>query len=137
MHLVLPDRRGRRIIEDDRVCNAIGAIGHPERIDLLAQRFSLLADPTRLTLLVCIQAAGPISVSDLAAAADLNDTTVSQALRLLKHTGAVRSRRQGHVVRYEINDPEISTLLTGIGAVKRVARRHSHARTAGRTATGS
>jgi len=37
----------------------------------------LLADPTRLALLTCISAAGPISVSDLAAATGLHGMTIS------------------------------------------------------------
>lgn len=56
-------------------------LGDPESVRIRADQFALLADPTRLTLLTCIRAAGPISVFDLAAATGIHDTTVSQALR--------------------------------------------------------
>ena len=76
-----------------------------------AQRFSLLADPGRLSLLVCIRAAGPISVTDLAVASGMNDTTVSQALRLLRAAGLVAPERDGRVIRYSLADEETGSLL--------------------------
>jgi len=111
MHLVPPDRADHRIIDDHRVCEAIAALGDPETVASWAQRFSLLADPGRLSLLVCIKAAGPISVTDLAVASGMNDTSVSQALRLLRAAGVVAAERDGRVIRYSLADEEIGTLL--------------------------
>jgi hypothetical protein len=45
---------------------------------MLAQHFAVLADPTRLTLLVRIRAAAPIRVSDLAVATGFQDVTVTE-----------------------------------------------------------
>jgi len=95
MHLVPADRADHRIIDDHRACEAIAALGDPEAVASWARRFSLLADPGRLSLLVCIRAAGPISVTDLAVASGMNDTTVSQALRLLRAAGVVAAERDG------------------------------------------
>ncbi|MGH3226598.1 MAG: ArsR/SmtB family transcription factor, partial [Streptosporangiaceae bacterium] len=64
--------------------------------------FSVLADPTRLTLLTCIGAAGPISVSDLAAATGINGATVSQTLRYLRASEIVSTERDGRVIRYQL-----------------------------------
>jgi ArsR family transcriptional regulator, lead/cadmium/zinc/bismuth-responsive transcriptional repressor len=111
MHLVPADRAGHRIIDDHRACEAIAALGDPEVIASWARRFSLLADPSRLSLLVCIKAAGPISVTDLAVASGMNDTAVSQALRLLRAAGVVDAERDGRVIRYSLADEEIGTLL--------------------------
>ena len=111
MHLVPADRAGHRIIDDHRACEAIAALGDPEVVSSWAQRFSLLADPGRLSLLVCIKAAGPISVTDLAVASGMNDTTVSQALRLLRAAGVVAAERDGRVIRYSLADEEIGSLL--------------------------
>ena len=111
MHLVPADRAGHRIIDDHRACEAIAALGDPEAVASWAQRFSLLADPGRLSLLVCIKAAGPISVTDLAVASGMNDTTVSQALRLLRAAGVVAAERDGRVIRYSLADEEIGSLL--------------------------
>jgi DNA-binding transcriptional ArsR family regulator len=111
MHLVPADRADHRIIDDHRACEAIAALGDPEVIASWARRFSLLADPGRLSLLVCIKAAGPISVTDLAVASGMNDTTVSQALRLLRAAGVVAAERDGRVIRYSLAEEEIGTLL--------------------------
>jgi ArsR family transcriptional regulator, lead/cadmium/zinc/bismuth-responsive transcriptional repressor len=71
----------------------------------------MLSDPTRLRLLLCIRAAGPISVTDLAVAASLNDATVSQTLRFLRASHTVTAERDGRVIRYQIADTSISELL--------------------------
>ena len=92
------------------MCQAIAAIG-PADIQARAKVFAVLADPTRLTLLTCIRAAGPISVSDLAAATGLNDTTVSQTLRHLRAAQAVTARRDGRVIRYHLADGPVAALL--------------------------
>ena len=85
-------------------------------------RFALLADPTRLTLLLCIHHAGEICVSDLALAAGLKDTTTSQALRLLRAQGLVSARREGRVVRYRLDDETVHALLHEVAGH---AREHS------------
>jgi ArsR family transcriptional regulator, lead/cadmium/zinc/bismuth-responsive transcriptional repressor len=111
MHLVPADRADHRTIDGHRACEAIAALGDPAAVASWAQRFSLLADPGRLSLLVCIKAAGPISVTDLAVAAGMNDTTVSQALRLLRAAGLVAAQRDGRVIRYSLADEEVGSVL--------------------------
>lgn len=111
MHLLPADRADHRIIDAERVCQAIAALDDTESVRARAQRFAVLADPTRLTLLTCIGAAGPISVSDLAAATGLNDTTVSQALRYLRATQIVSTERDGRIIRYQLADNPVSALL--------------------------
>ena len=110
MHLLPAERANRRIIDEDKLCTAIGSLD-PSAVEEWSQRFGLLSDPTRLSLLLCISAAGPISVSDLAAAVDQNPDTVSQTLRLLRASRTVSTQRDGRVIRYQIADPTISDLL--------------------------
>lgn len=121
MHLVPPDRAGHRAIDGHRACEAIGALGDPEAVAGWARRFSLLADPGRLSLLLCIRAAGPISVTDLALATGMHDTTVSQALRLLRAAGVVAPQRDGRIVRYALADEVTGSLLARISAVADMA----------------
>lgn len=111
MHLVPEKSRSRRILEGERVCTAIDAIGEQAKVSAWADRFAVVGDGTRLTLLLCIAKAGPISVTDLAVAADMNDTTVSQALRLLRANGTVIGKRDGRIIRYELADDRIRDLL--------------------------
>jgi ArsR family transcriptional regulator, lead/cadmium/zinc/bismuth-responsive transcriptional repressor len=114
VHLLPAERGDRRVIDGERVCQAIAAIGSSAAIQARARDFAVLGDPTRLMLLTCIKAAGPISVSDLAAATGLNDTTVSQTLRYLRASQTVSTERDGRVVRYRLADSSITPLLTDL-----------------------
>jgi DNA-binding transcriptional ArsR family regulator len=111
VHLLPAERSDHRVIDGERVCEAIAALGSPEAIEVRARDFAPLGDPTRLSLLTCISAAGPISVSDLAAATGLNDTTVSQTLRYLRAARAVTAERDGRVIRYQLAPGPITVLL--------------------------
>jgi ArsR family transcriptional regulator, lead/cadmium/zinc/bismuth-responsive transcriptional repressor len=111
VHLLPADRADHRIIDEERVCQAIAALGEPDAVRTRAELFAVLADPTRLMLLTCISAAAPISVSDLAAATGLNDTTVSQALRHLRASQIVSPQRDGRVIRYQLADARIADFL--------------------------
>src|SRR6266699_2382196 len=113
VHLLPADRSDHRVIDAERICQAIAALDSPEVIQARARQFAVLADPTRLTLLTCIRAAGPISVSDLAAATGINDTTVSQTLRHLRASQTVIAEREGPVVRYRLASTPIAALLAG------------------------
>jgi DNA-binding transcriptional ArsR family regulator len=114
MHLVPAERAHRRIIDEEKVCEAIEGLGDATAVQAWARRFALLGDPTRLRLLVCIEAAGPISVSDLAVAVDLNEDTVSQTLRFLRANQTVVTERDGRVIRYRLADAVIQELIARV-----------------------
>jgi ArsR family transcriptional regulator, lead/cadmium/zinc/bismuth-responsive transcriptional repressor len=111
VHLLPADRSDHRVIDAERICQAIAALDRPEVIAARARQFAVLADPTRLTLLTAIKAAGPISVSDLAAATGINDATVSQTLRYLRASQTVIAERDGRVVRYRLASTPVTDLL--------------------------
>ncbi|MCP2308918.1 MULTISPECIES: ArsR/SmtB family transcription factor [Kitasatospora] len=111
MHLVPPDRADHRTIDGHRVCEAIAAIGDPGHVRAWAERFALLADPGRLSLLLALHRAGPLAVTDLAVATGMRDPAVSQALRLLRAAHLVSGERDGRVVRYRLVDPAIAEVL--------------------------
>jgi ArsR family transcriptional regulator, lead/cadmium/zinc/bismuth-responsive transcriptional repressor len=114
VHLVPVERRGRKILDEHRVCQAIEALSDPAEIATWAGRFAVMGDPSKLTILMAIDSAGPISVTDLAVAVDMNDTTVSQALRLLRATGTVVAQRDGRIMRYRLADDQVARLLTHV-----------------------
>lgn len=107
----MPDEQGRSIIDPDSLERAIEGMGDPAHVERWARRFTVLADPSRLRLLVCIHYAGRICVSDLATAAGMSDTAVSQALRLLRAHDLVASSRSGRVVYYELADDTVHELI--------------------------
>jgi DNA-binding transcriptional ArsR family regulator len=102
---------GRKLIDPERVAAAVDGLGDRAVIDEWAQRFSVVADPSRLALLVSIHYAREISVTDLAAVTGMTDTAVSQALRLLRAHGLVTTRRDGRVVRYRLADATVHELI--------------------------
>ncbi|MFF9641185.1 ArsR/SmtB family transcription factor [Kitasatospora aureofaciens] len=114
MHLVPEDRAHRRAIDEHTVCEAIAAIGDPETVRGWASRFSMLAEPNRLSVLLAIHRAGPIAVTDLALATGVNEPAVSQILRLLRVSNTVVAEKDGRVVRYRLIDHDTATLLDSL-----------------------
>nr|WP_106180166.1 metalloregulator ArsR/SmtB family transcription factor [Prauserella shujinwangii] len=101
----------RRLIDPARAEAALAGLGDRATLQEWAERFSVIADPTRLTLLVCIHYAREICVSDLAAVAGMSDTAVSQALRLLRAHGLVTAHRSGRTVYYRLADDTMHELI--------------------------
>ena len=77
----------------------------------LADGFRLLGDPNRVRILYALLEAGELCVSDLAAAAEVPETTVSHGMRLLRAAGIVRRRRDGRMVHYRLDDDHVRLLL--------------------------
>lgn len=103
VHLLDPDYP-HPVMDGERVCAAIATLPDVATLAEWVGRFALLADQTRLALLLCIHHSGEICVSDLAAATGVKDSTVSQALRLLRAHGVVSTRREGRVIYYHLVD---------------------------------
>ena len=75
-----------------------------------ADLFSLLGDTTRLRVLVSLLH-GELCVTDIAAATEVNRTTISHQLRVLRSNSIVSRRRQGKVVYYSIASETLTQLL--------------------------
>ena len=75
-----------------------------------ADLFSLLGDTTRLRVLVSLLH-GELCVNDIAAATEVNRTTISHQLRVLRTNHLVSRRRQGKVVYYSIANDTLTHLL--------------------------
>lgn len=73
--------------------------------------FSLLADPNRLRLLVCLLEGGELCVCDLAAAVGMGESAASHALRLLRAHRVVKVRRTGRMAYYSLTDGHVRLLL--------------------------
>ncbi|MBO1334312.1 metalloregulator ArsR/SmtB family transcription factor [Streptomyces sp. VRA16 Mangrove soil] len=122
MHLVPAERADHRTIDGHRVCDAVAAIGDVADVRAWAERFSLLADPHRLALLLALRRAGPLAVSDLAVASGMNGAAVSQAMRLLRAAGVVVGEKSGRVVRYRVVDAMLGELIDRAAGIDTPAR---------------
>ena len=68
--------------------------------------FTIFSDKTRLKMISAL-AISRMCVSDLAGILNLNQTTVSHQLRLLKNLGAVDYERNGKIITYFLKDDAI------------------------------
>ena len=79
-------------------------------IDLAAERFRLLSDPSRLRLLNELDTAHELPVSELAQRAGVGLSNTSKHLHQLEREGLVAKRREGTTIFYRIDDPSVSEL---------------------------
>jgi len=83
----------------------------PDAIYLaLAETFRALADASRAKIVYSLLQQ-ELCVCDLAAVVGLSESAVSQHLRVLRALRLVKSRREGKVVYYSLDDAHIRILL--------------------------
>jgi DNA-binding transcriptional ArsR family regulator len=94
----------------------------PETLAAVADRFKVLAEPARLTVLSALRGK-PLNVSELIEATDLNQANLSKHLQVLHAHGFVRRSRDGLFVVYELADQSVFALCDIMcGQLKRQAR---------------
>jgi DNA-binding transcriptional ArsR family regulator len=76
----------------------------------LAETFSALADPTRARI-VSVLAQTDLCVCDLAATLGMTQSAISHQLRLLRDRRVVKSRKEGRMVYYALDDEHIRDLF--------------------------
>ena len=80
----------------------------------LANFFSIFSDSTRLKILSAL-AVSEMCVNDIAVSLNINQTTVSHQLKLLKSIGAVKDQREGKIIFYSIANKTINdVMLNGV-----------------------
>lgn len=77
----------------------------------LADLFRMLGDTNRIRILSALLVSEELCVCDLAGVLESSESSVSHALRLLRTSGMVRSRRQGKRVFYALDDAHVRVLL--------------------------
>ena len=76
----------------------------------IARFFALFADSSRVRLLSAL-AISPLCVTDIANVLNMNQTTVSHQLRILRDMDVVTCERTGKVLKYKISNPKINEIL--------------------------
>jgi ArsR family transcriptional regulator len=94
-------------------------------LELIAQRFRALADPTRLALLQALFERER-TVQDLCAVTGASQANTSKHLALLLEQGLVARRRDGLFARYRIADPTLERLCRVV--CSSLAERHETVR---------
>jgi ArsR family transcriptional regulator len=81
-----------------------------DKLNELAYLFKLFGDGTRIGILWALSES-EMCVCDLCALLNMKQSAVSHQLRNLKQSRVVRSRREGKVVYYALDDEHIRQLL--------------------------
>src|SRR5688572_7939495 len=82
----------------------------PRDVNGLTEIFRVLGDPTRVRILDAL-ATSELCVGDLAHRLGVSESAVSHQLRLLRNTRIVRTRREGRMIFYALDDRHVLTLF--------------------------
>ena len=93
-------------VEGQAACSRLTA----QDAGLVAETMQALATPSRVRILAHLRE-GPASVGDLAQAVEMEQSAVSQQLRVLRHLGIVIGQRAGKRVIYALHDDHVAALL--------------------------
>lgn len=88
--------------------------------DLTAEAvlFKALADPARLTIVATLaRGRGEVCVCDFTSGLDLNQSTVSHHLKVLKDAGLIRGLRRGTWVYYSLAPDARARIGSALGTV--------------------
>lgn len=77
--------------------------------------FKTLGDVTRVRIILAL-AESTLSVTELTEVLDLNQSTVSHQLSLLKQQNLVKGTRNGKNIHYELSDRHIMTIVDQVKA---------------------
>jgi ArsR family transcriptional regulator, nickel/cobalt-responsive transcriptional repressor len=87
-----------------------GLLLQPGAARVVADTMQALATPSRVRILGAL-ALRPCSVGEITAAVDMEQSAVSQQLRVLRHLGLVIGERRGRQVIYALHDEHVQVLL--------------------------
>ncbi|PDQ35002.1 MAG: transcriptional regulator [Candidatus Lumbricidophila eiseniae] len=97
-----------------------------EFIELAVEIFAILADPTRVRIVLALRSAAEMSVNHLADTVDKSPAAVSQHLAKLRLARMVTTRQDGTRVFYRLADEHVSDLVTD--AIKQAEHSVAHGR---------
>lgn len=93
---------------DKRIC---GRLPESDYVELAVEVFSMLADATRVRLILALRDAGEMSVNHLADVVDKTPASVSQHLAKLRLARIVSTRQDGTRVFYRLENEHASQLV--------------------------
>ena len=99
-----------RVVHLDRVEQARRDSISGRELDRLSLTYKVLGDPNRLKMVMALRNV-EMCVCDLAAFTGLSESGVSHQLRRLKDLALVKSRRDGQIIYYALDDEHVSALL--------------------------
>ena len=102
------------LIDDKTEQTVVRYIPRNATLYSLAEFFAACSDVTRAKI-ICALSISEMCVSDLSRILELNQTTCSHQLRLLRAADIVKQRRDGKIIYYSLKNPKIEdVLLAGV-----------------------
>ena len=99
-----------RIVHADRVKTARREASSEDELQQLATIYQVLGDPSRLKIVMALRRE-EMCVCDLAALTGISESAVSHQMRRVKDLALVKTRRDGQVVYYALDDKHVVLLL--------------------------
>lgn len=78
--------------------------------DKLAYFYSMFSDPTRVKIIITLLLK-EMCVNDLSRILNINQTTISHQLKILKNNGAVSTTRNNKFIFYKVNNNIINSIM--------------------------
>ena len=100
----------RPVINNDLVETMSQRLIDEKSLMNLADFFKLFSDESRLKILYLLTM-NEMCVSDIAATLDMNQSTVSHQLKILRNSRIVKYRRDAKVVYYSLDDDHIGQII--------------------------
>lgn len=79
-------------------------------IEILSTTFKAMSDPTRLKIIYVLSKSS-MCVCDIASLLDMTQSAISHHLRILRDLNLVKSRREGKLVIYSLDDEHVLGIL--------------------------
>jgi ArsR family transcriptional regulator, arsenate/arsenite/antimonite-responsive transcriptional repressor len=112
--------RGGHVVVLPRLIHVAAGVGPEDvsealwhRAEALAKQMKVLADPTRLAILLHLTD-GSYTVSEMAARFEVSQPTVSGHIKALRDEGLVEARRNGQRMPYAANRERIATVMRDV-----------------------
>lgn len=97
-------------VDERKVAAVLAAAPQADQIEHVAERFGVLADPTRIRLIHALSRA-ELCVCDLAKVAGRSMPATSQQLQLLRRSGVVKFRMDGKLAYYSLAQEWVRSAL--------------------------
>lgn len=97
-------------IHEEGVKKAEKTLVDERRAEELARTFNALADPTRVRIISALMRQ-ELCVCDIAVLLRISQSAISHQLRQMRDLRIVRSRKEGRIVFYSLDDEHISDLF--------------------------
>ena len=97
-------------VDQDRVDRVRERMPDEDTIAELAEVFKVLSEPTRVRILQALSNE-ELCVCDIAAVAGMTSSAISHQLRILRTARLVKSRKDGKMVYYSLDDEHVHNLF--------------------------